>query len=111
MLNDEVVELLDPEWMFEFTGIDIKTESELIDQRNKELMGYKMLDETREEAGLDPVGEEAGGNLILNPQYMQWKMQQDAAAGQDTQGIDSTIQEGVDVTNSEDPGNQDNLWE
>ncbi|CAK0763553.1 hypothetical protein CCP3SC1AL1_320024 [Gammaproteobacteria bacterium] len=108
MMNDEVVGLLDSEWMFEFTGIDIRTESELIDHRNKELSSYKKLDEVREEAGLDPVGEEEGGEMILNPQLAGF-YQSKSQGGGDQQGVDSELDFGSEEGSR--GSEQDSLWQ
>lgn len=89
MITEEIIEDIDPDWMHVFTGIDSKSEDEIVSLRAKELASYKTLDEGREEAGLDPIGEEKGGTLILNPQYMQWlvgKQTAEALAGQQGMG-------------------------
>jgi len=69
------VEDLDPNWLFEFTGLDLKSEGDTIKLRNEEVSSYKTLDEIREEANLKPVGKERGGDVVYNPQYIQLVLQ------------------------------------
>lgn len=75
-INQFIITKIAPEYYFSFVGIDSKDEKEIIDLRKTEVSAYKKIDEVRAEAGLDPLGKEGGGDLILNPQYLQWLQQQ-----------------------------------
>jgi hypothetical protein len=91
VLTEEVIEPYNSDFMFIFAGIDEQSDKDIIDIRTKEVASYKTVDEAREEAGKKPMGEEAGGNLILNPQYIQWlntKMMSESM-GQGEQGTES----------------------
>jgi hypothetical protein len=80
VVNEYIMAPRFPEWIFSFHGIDAKKESEIIELRSKEVKAYKKLDEIRAEAGLKPMGEENGGELILDPQYIQWLQQKQMQA-------------------------------
>jgi len=59
-------------YRFRFVGIDALTPKDEQDMDIKALTNYEMLDEVRVRRGLAALGEEKGGNLILNPNYMQF---------------------------------------
>lgn len=75
-INQFILQRIAPQYYFSFVGIDSKDEKDIIDLRKTEVAAYKTVDEVREEAGLKPLGPDKGGDLILNPQYMQYKQQQ-----------------------------------
>lgn len=122
-VNYYIVSKVAPGFYFTFVGMDAKSEGEILEARLKELKGYKMLDEIREEAGLKPLGDEKGGDLILDPTYVQalqqramLKMQQDQMAqgqdqgqeGQDQGGEEWALPEGGDQDQqSQDENQQD----
>jgi sRNA-binding regulator protein Hfq len=115
-VNYYIVSKVAPGFYFTFVGMDAKSEGEILEARLKELKGYKMLDEIREEAGLKPLGDEKGGDLILDPTYVQalqqramLKMQQDQMAqGQDQGGEEWAPPEGGDQDQqSQDENQQD----
>ncbi len=94
-INQFIINKIAPEFYFSFTGIDSKDEKEIIELRTKEVASYKTVDEAREEAGLKPLGPDKGGDLILNPQYMQYKQQQamEAMQGQGQEGPETDEEE------------------
>ena len=75
-INYYLISPVTKDFRFIWVGMDSKDEKEIIELRTKEVSSYAMVDEARKKAGLEPIGEENGGNLILNPQYIQWKQQQ-----------------------------------
>jgi len=77
-MNYHILHQIDRNLYFEFTGIDMKDEQEMVNIRASEVQAYKTLDETREEAGLEPYDDEEIGNLILNPVVVNYKLQQQA---------------------------------
>lgn len=79
-INQFIIRPITDDFYFAFTGIDSKDEKEIINLRKEEVASYKTLDEIRAEAGLPPRGKENGGDLILNPQYLQY-LQQKSMAG------------------------------
>ena len=91
MLNEEIISVFNENLELEFIGLDDSTEEETIKLSTQEVAAYKTVDEVREERGLDKLGEENGGNLILNPQYIQAmaaKQQQAVMEAQQGGGIE-----------------------
>lgn len=80
-ITEHIVEPYDEDFCLQFVGIDTKDEKDLVDNRIKEGEGYKTMNEVRAEAGLPLLSEEDGGNIIFNPQYLNW-LQQKAMASQ-----------------------------
>jgi hypothetical protein len=81
-INFHIVQELDPTLFFEFVGIDMKDEQEIVNIRSSEIAAYKKLNEVREEAGLELLSEEEGGEMILNPTLVQYQLQQQAQQAQ-----------------------------
>ena len=79
-INQFLIKSKTDDFYFTFTGIDNKDENEVIELRSKEVSAYKTLDEVRQEAGLKPLGDDKGGDVILNPQYMQFRQQKSMEA-------------------------------
>jgi hypothetical protein len=119
-MNFHIVQELDPTLFFEFVGIDMKDEQEIVNIRASEIASYKKLNEIRVDAGLEPIGEEEGGNMILNPTLIQYQLQQqtmqaqqEAAqqGGQEEQGGEdgaapADLSESVTHTKGFEPQNQ-----
>lgn len=59
-------------YRFRFVGIDALSPKDEQDMDIAGLSNYEMLDEVRTRRGLQPLGEEKGGNIILNPTYYQY---------------------------------------
>jgi hypothetical protein len=73
LINKHIVSRMDDQWVFEFVGIDAKTEEQAIELRLKELGSYKTLNEVRREVdNLPPVED---GDVVLNPVYTGYKSQ------------------------------------
>lgn len=77
-INVHIVQKIDPSLYFEFVGIDMKDQQELINMAAAEVQAYKTMDEARREMGLAPLGKEKGGDLILNSVLVNWMLQQEA---------------------------------
>lgn len=92
-----VVKRIDPDYLFEYVGIDAKSEEEAIELRLKELNSYKTLNEIRELEQLPPVPH---GDIVPNPTYIgylnqqQLMQQQQAMMGGGAQGDDNGGQNG-----------------
>lgn len=82
-----VSQFFDGKYRFRFVGIDALTPKEEQEMDIAALSNYEMLDEVRTRRGLPALGEEAGGNLILNPTYMQY-INQKSMMDQQQQGGD-----------------------
>lgn len=61
-INFHIVHEIDSDLFFEFVGIDMKDEQELVNIRASEVQAYKTINEVREEAGLEPIK----GKIDLN---------------------------------------------
>ena len=81
-INQFIIRSRTDDFYFTFVGIDNKEENEIIELRSKEVSSYKTVDEIRQEADLQPLGEDQGGDIILNAQYMQFRQQKSMEAMQ-----------------------------
>lgn len=71
-INRHLIWRIDPRYEIFFAGIGAEDEDDVIDKTVKELSNWKTLDEVRNQFDLEILGDEKGGNLILNPNYMSW---------------------------------------
>jgi hypothetical protein len=78
----------------------MKDEQEIVNIRSAEIASYKKLDEIRIDAGLEPIGEEGGGNMILNPTLIQYQLQQQANQMQQQAGQEQEQQPQQDAQNA-----------
>lgn len=71
MMNQELMPELDLDEEFEFTfvGFDAKSDKDKSELAEKQGKTFKTVDEIREEQGLDKLGDESGGNIIMNQVY------------------------------------------
>lgn len=70
-LNKNIVFRFDDgRFEFEFIGLDVKTEDQLLDIRLKEVQNFKTIDEVRSEEDLEPLGHDRGGDVIMNSAYL-----------------------------------------
>ena len=75
-INKNIIWLINPAYEFRFVGMDSRTEKDMQELRMRELQNWKTIDEVRAEDDLDPLGEERGGDLIMNPSYITYRTQQ-----------------------------------
>jgi hypothetical protein len=75
-INFHIIHEIDPNLYFEFVGIDMKDEQELVNIRASEVQAYKTINEVREEAGLKKLAAEQGGDMIANSVLVNWQLQQ-----------------------------------
>jgi hypothetical protein len=73
--NKNVIYQIDPKFEFQFVGMDAKTEEQRQKLRTEKLQNYVTIDETRIEDDLKPLGEEKGGDIIMNTVYTQYMLQ------------------------------------
>lgn len=83
LFNLNVVHRIDPEFELAFVGLDAKTEAEAVDLRQKQGTSHLTINEVRALEDLDPI---PGGDVIMNPTYtgyllQQQQMQQQGGAG------------------------------
>lgn len=81
-INKNIVYRINPRFELQFIGLDAKSESELQDLKIKELKAFKVIDEIRAEYDLKPIGDEKGGDLIMEPTYINYRQQKAMAAAQ-----------------------------
>lgn len=87
-LNEYIVYRLDPDFCFEFVGLNAKTIDQAADLHTKEATTYKTVNEVRAELDLPPLKKlpESPGDIIMNSTYLQF-MQQIQQAEQAAQGM------------------------
>lgn len=106
MINKHVIYRFDPRFVFNFVGIDVKTDSEILDIDGKEVKTFKTLNEKRKEKDLEPL---PNGDIVLDTTYTSYLgIQQQNEMMQQQQG-----QMGEEVPEGEDgaiPDDEDNLY-
>lgn len=86
-----IVEPLNPEYVFQFVGLEGLTKAEELDLRKKESETFKTINEVRADYGLEPVD---GGDIIANAQFMQaWTLNQQGGE-QSNEMMDEEYEEG-----------------
>ncbi|MBT8428396.1 MAG: phage portal protein [Gammaproteobacteria bacterium] len=84
-INRYLVWPIEPDMELQFTGINPKDASEVIDQEKKQV-SYKMtVDELRAEDDLAPLPD-GKGEVILDPTWLQYAQAKDMEAQQEAQG-------------------------
>jgi len=74
LLNEEIMEELDPEYEIKLAGLDQRTEQAEVELLVKEAGSYKTVDEVRAARDLSPL-ENDDGKVILNPTWLQYHQQ------------------------------------
>jgi hypothetical protein len=118
-INKDLIFRIDPRYEMRFTGLDAKTEEQMLELRIKEITNYKTIDEVRALDDLEALGPERGGDLIMNPSYITFMTQKAMAQqmgggggampgkegmdfgeeGHGYEGIDFGAEEGIDFGN------------
>lgn len=65
-INKHLISRIDPEYEFVFVGMDGMDQGTELDNDIKMMSNFMTVDEIRIKRGLNPLGEEKGGNLIAN---------------------------------------------
>jgi hypothetical protein len=73
--NKNIIYQIDPRFELQFVGMDAKTEEQRQKFRTERLQNYVTIDEIRVEDDLKPLGEEKGGDIIMNTVYTQYMLQ------------------------------------
>jgi hypothetical protein len=75
MLNEYVIWRIDPEYEFQFVGLNVRNEKDDLDLDKTKVETFKMIDELRAEHDLPPMPKpedlKGPGELIMNPTYIQ----------------------------------------
>lgn len=69
----KVIDLIAPDYKFEFVGLESETPQEFRERTKTEVETYRTVNEIREELNLEAI---EGGDIILNPTYIQAKQQE-----------------------------------
>ena len=89
MLNEYVIWRIDPDFEFEFVGLDARDEKDDLDNYEKQVKTYKTVNELRAENDLPPIKKaediKSPGDLILDTNFLQMVQ---AAAPQPGMGPD-----------------------
>lgn len=90
-LNRHLIWRINPDFEIAFLGGE-ENEDDVLEKSIKALGNFATIDETRAKFGLKKLGDENGGNLILNGNYMSWRnnkeirdaqKQEESESGQD----------------------------
>ena len=98
MINKHIISEFSDEYVFNFVGIDDKTEEEQIELDMKKVKSYKTINELRAEKGLDSLGKE--GDVILDASWINYKSQMAMAQGE-MGGAEEMFDEGADSESEE----------
>lgn len=83
LINENIIDRLDDDFVFQFVGLDELTEEQKHDLRKEQVASYMTLNEIRRAEDLPDL---EGGDIPLNPtliQYLQFKQQSEAALQQE----------------------------
>lgn len=89
MINQYIVWRIDPEFEFEFSGVNLRSESDDLEQTVKEVTNYKTLNEVRREHDLEDlpsIDDMEIGDVVLSPAFVQIFTQLKQAAAQEEMG-------------------------
>ena len=90
-VNLYLIHPVDPDYTFEFVGLEAQTPAEQADLQTKQVKTYKTINEIRAEDDMEPLPPDEG-DIILDPVWMQAKqmkaMQDQQAAMGDEEGDD-----------------------
>jgi hypothetical protein len=78
-LNKHIIWPINDNYVIQFTGLDIKNASEIIDNKKKVVTFLKTVDELRAEEDLEPLPD-GKGEVILDPTWLQHSSMIDQAA-------------------------------
>lgn len=77
LINDKIVSKISPDFEFMFTGIEADSQEKETELASKKLASFQSLKEVRKSMGLpEKIAED---DVILNPIWMQWYIQQQQA--------------------------------
>lgn len=97
IINKFVVSKFSQEYVFVFTGLDEKSESEKADLDTKQVKTWRTINEIRKEHGEKPL---ENGDVILDPSYLNYIQQKEMAS--QGGGMGTTMGDGTeDMTDEE----------
>lgn len=92
MINQHIVSKFDDRFVFSFTGIDTKSDKEIIELQSRQVKVSRTVNEIRAEEGLEPI---KGGDIILDPVFIQ-NLQRENMMEMQMKGEDATEYEDED---------------
>ncbi len=108
MINDYIVWRIDPNYKFEFVGLNASNEKDDLDRQVQQVKSFKTINEIRAENDLPPLKDPEkmkAGDLILDPSFLNYIQSQQQAAqqpmGPDGQPIDPMGANGQDLDQEE----------
>lgn len=112
-MNKNIVEIIDPDYMLEWTGLEDESSMSRIARQKEEVQWKKTLNEVRAEDGLPPI--KGADHLILNPVYFNWLSQmseegQELQAQRAEQALAAAGPDGMGAGGENPEGDQKN-WE
>ena len=109
-LNKYIIDRLDDRFEFTFVGLNAKSEKEHQELQVQQVSNWKTIDEIRAENDMEPLEDEGGGHLVLNPIWMQWYQQEQANKAEGMGEAGEDFSEGEDNYEDMDDGElQDEL--
>ena len=114
-MNTHLVQRLNEDFEVVPVGLDekgIEAETDLLEKQQR---NYLTIDEARKVAELEPIGEEKGGDLILNPTYLQYVQGQEEGSDEsqfgdyDDDGDPDFGEDRLDVDFDDDDDEDDNV--
>jgi hypothetical protein len=93
LINKHIVSKFDQRYVFSFVGMDSKSEKEIVELNAQRVKVYKTVNEIRKEEGLPKL---EGGDIILDPTYVQYLNNQQQAEMMKQQGGMMPGQDGGD---------------
>lgn len=100
LITRNIVQRIDPNYVFEFKGLDAQSEQQALELRMKEAQTYKTLNEIRAGEDLDPV---ENGDAVMNPVYISYVNQKAMQAAQPAPGADPGTQAAPGATPDAQP--------
>lgn len=101
LINKYIVSRFSEEFVFNFTGIDEKSEDEEADFDAKTVKVYRTVNEIRADHGKEPL---PNGDIILDPSYLNYIQQKEAAEqqAQMMNGVGEEVSENPDFSVTEE---------
>ena len=107
MFSDDINKILNKsgydfakDWIFRFNGLNPTDKGFEVDLKTKKVSNYKTIDEIRAENDDPPL--EKGGNIILNPQYLQYIQSLEMQEQQGAEGGEQEDDDSFDTSEFED---------
>ena len=106
-INKNIISEFSDEYVFNFVGMDEKSDEEVIELQSKEVKAYKTINEIRAEHAMEPI---KNGDVILDPSWLNFCQQQAMMGGQEeTTMDDEDIEQEDNSSDYSEYGNEDDI--